>query len=1207
MNPINKSFSDDLTNILKYIETTLVNEFPSKNIVSEYFIVGVLENKNCLAYAALEDCLMTEIIKSIVDEYSYYLSQNPTPLNQFDIPRFSENFNEYIIQANVERVKHNHEKVNTLHMILSMLFLDGKIKEMFGKVGLTYDMFESYIMNNNLVEENETKPKQLPAKVNKNISSSQILKTRKIQKNTLIETYSQNLNELASKGKIDKIVGREKEIGQMFNILGRRNKNNLILVGNGGVGKCLGKGTKILMYDGTFKNVENINIGDKLMGVDSTPRTVLDLGHGYDNMYRIKQTNGNDYRVNSEHILSLKCTQQYGKKWYNKGDIVNLSIKEYLSLNKTKKSKLMGWKPSIIEFNKQIDLPIDAYFLGLWLGDGDKAYSSITNIDNEIIDYIYDFAKSYGYNVTKNGITYDINHGKGYSILDKDTNIEYQSIKEFCKLNFIPEKYFNESYVKNHTTRLKINIEKINGKDNKILNVLRDLDVINNKHIPFIYKTSSAENRLKLLAGLIDSDGNLTHDKKGYEITQKIENIIDDIIYIAHSLGIKTGKKRIKTINGISYYRIHLYGPILNHLPLKLNRKRVTPSTPNKDILCSGVEVIEDGFDEYFGFEIDGDKLFMLEDFTVTHNTAICRHLANLIVEKKAPVAYHKKKIVQMDISAMIAGANFRGMFEERLKGFLEEVKNDKNYIIFIDDIHNALSEKNQAGDVNVASMLNNILIDGDIQVIGTTNFKDYKNTIENNSSLSRRFQKIVIEPSSINESITILNGCKEYYETYHNVKYTDEAIKSCVLLANRYISDRNLPDSAIDLLDESASRVVLKIKDTPEITNVKEELLKIKGEKRQILSNETYEGISALNAKENTLKIKLSLLEKNNRYNTEQRTVYDNDVCELVSEKTSIPITKLSTTEKSSLKNINNILKSSIIGQDDAIDKICQVVKRNRIGLSNKNKPIVMFLGGPTGVGKTLIAKKLSKEVFGDEKYLVRLDMSEYAEKSSITKLIGSAPGYIGYDNGGQLTEIIKNKKYCVLLLDEIEKANQEIYNVFLQLFDEGCLTDNTGAKIDFKNVIILLTSNTGAKQVSDFGGGLGLVRNEQVNTKTIIQKELKKKFPPEFINRIDDIIYFNKLTDDNIKDIIRLELHNLDNRLVEVGFSLEEAFYQEEFINFLFDKIKDQSEYGARPVLRIIQETLENPITDLMLDMDDEEMNKDGLTMLKIETFMK
>lgn len=822
MNPINKSFSDDLTNILKYIETTLINEFPSKNIVSEYFIVGVLENKNCLAYTALEECLMTEIIKSIVDEYSYYLSQNPTPLNQFDVPRFSEKFNEYIIQANVERVKHNHEKVNTLHMILSMLFIDGKIKEMFGKVGLTYDMFENYIMNNNLVEEVETKPKQLPAKV-KSISSSQILKTRKAQKTTLIDTYSQNLNDLASKGKIDKIVGREKEIGQMFNILGRRNKNNLILVGNGGVGK-----------------------------------------------------------------------------------------------------------------------------------------------------------------------------------------------------------------------------------------------------------------------------------------------------------------------------------------------------------------------------------------------TAICRYLANLIVEKKTPVAYHKKKIVQMDISAMIAGANFRGMFEERLKGFLEEVKNDKNYIIFIDDIHNALSEKNQAGDVNVASMLNNVLIDGDIQVIGTTNFKDYKNTIENNSSLSRRFQKIVIEPSSINESITILNGCKEYYETYHNVKYTNEAIKSCVLLANRYISDRNLPDSAIDLLDESASMVVLKIKDTPEITNIKEELLRIKDEKRKILSNETYEGISDLNAKENTLKIKLSLLEKNNRYNTEQRTVYDNDICELVSEKTSIPITKLSTTEKSSLKNINDVLKSSIIGQDDAIDKICQVVKRNRVGLSNKNKPIVMFLGGPTGVGKTLIAKKLSKEVFGDEKYLVRLDMSEYAEKSSITKLIGSAPGYVGYDNGGQLTEIIKNKKYCVLLLDEIEKANQEIYNVFLQLFDEGCLTDNTGAKIDFKNVIILLTSNTGAKQVSDFGGGLGLVRNEQVNTKTIIQKELKKKFPPEFINRIDDIIYFNKLTDDNIKDIIRLELHNLDNRLIEVGFSLENEFYNETFVNFLFDKIKDQSEYGARPVLRIIQEFLENPITDLMLDMDDE-VNSDDVIILKTENFIK
>lgn len=824
MNPINKSFSDDLTNILKYIETKLIDIFPSKNIVSEYFIISVLENKNCFAYVALEGCLMNEIIQTIIDEYSYYLSQNPTPLNTFDIPRFSEKFNEYLIQANVERVKHNHTKINTLHVILAMLFNEGKIKEMFNKVGLTYDMFDSYITNNNIVNETEDKPKQLPVKSNKNINTSQILKTRKTQKTTLIDTYSQNLNDLASKGKIDKIIGRDKEIEQMFNILGRRNKNNLILVGHGGVGK-----------------------------------------------------------------------------------------------------------------------------------------------------------------------------------------------------------------------------------------------------------------------------------------------------------------------------------------------------------------------------------------------TAICKNIANLIVEKKVPVKYLKKKIIQMDISAMIAGANFRGMFEERLKGFLEEVKNNKNYILFIDDIHNALSEKSQAGDVNVASMLNNILIEGDIQVIGTTNFKDYKNTIENNSSLSRKFQKIVIEPSTINESINILNGCKEYYESFHNVKYTDKAIKSCVLLANKYISDRNLPDSAIDLLDESASRVVLKIQDTPEISQIKEELLKIKNEKKEILNNETYDGISNLNAKENTLKIHLSLLEKNNRYNTEQRTINEDDVCELVSEKTSIPITKLSTSEKESLKNINSVLKNSIIGQDEAIDKICQVVKRNRVGLNNKNKPIVMFLGGPTGVGKTLIAKKLSKEVFGDEKYLVRLDMSEYAEKSSITKLIGSAPGYVGYDNGGQLTEIIKNKKYCVLLLDEIEKANQEIYNVFLQLFDEGCLTDNTGQKIDFKNVIILLTSNTGAKQVSDFGSGLGLIRNEQNNTKSIIQKELKKKFPPEFINRIDDIIYFNKLTNDNLKDIIKLELNNLDKKLNDVGFKLSVDFYDSQFVDYLFNKIKEQSEYGARPVLRIIQEIVENPITDIMLDMPDDEIDSENLIILNVDDFMK
>lgn len=808
MNPMSKSFSDELTNIIKHIETKLIDIFPSKKIVSEYFIISVLENKDCFAYAALEGCLMNEIIQSIIDEYSYNLSQNPVPLNAFDTPKFSEEFNEYLIQANVERVKHGHKQINTLHVILAMLFSEGIIKDMFNKVGLTYDMFNSYITNNDITEKTENKPKSLPVKVNKNITTSQVLKTRRPQKTTLIDIYSQNLNDLASKGKIDKIVGREKEIGQMFNILGRRNKNNLILVGHGGVGK-----------------------------------------------------------------------------------------------------------------------------------------------------------------------------------------------------------------------------------------------------------------------------------------------------------------------------------------------------------------------------------------------TAICRNIANMIIEKKAPVKFHKKKIIQVDISAMIAGANFRGMFEERLKGFLEEVKNNKNYILFIDDIHSVLSEKNQSGDVNVASMLNNILVEGDIQVIGTTNFKDYKNTIENNSSLSRKFQKIVIEPSPINDSIDILNGCKEYYETFHNVKYTDEAIKSCVLLANKYISDRNLPDSAIDLLDESASRVVLKIQDTPEITQIKEQLLRINENKKEILSSETYDGISELNAKKNTLKIRLSLLEKNNRYNTEQRTINEDDVCELVSEKTSIPITKLSTSEKESLKNINSVLKKCIIGQDEAVDRICQVVKRNRVGLNNKNKPIVMFLGGPTGVGKSLIAKKLSEEVFGDEKYLVRLDMSEYAEKSSITKLIGSAPGYVGYDNGGQLTEIIKNKKYCVLLLDEIEKANQEIYNVFLQLFDEGCLTDNTGQKIDFKNVIILLTSNVGAKQVSDFGSGLGLVRNELSKAKSIIQKELKKKFPPEFINRIDDIVYFNKLTEENLKDIIKLELNNLNDKLVKIGITLDSEFYEKEMIELLFEKIKDQSEYGARPILRAIKETLENPITDLLLDNDYDE----------------
>lgn len=615
---------------------------------------------------------------------------------------------------------------------------------------------------------------------------------------------------------------------------------------------------------------------------------------------------------------------------------------------------------------------------------------------------------------------------------------------------------------------------------------------------------------------------------------------------------------------------------------------------PNIDTYCVNLNDLVDmgKIDRIVGRENEIDEIIRILGRRKKNNaiivgpdgcgkTVICESLATKIKDKSVPEFLLDKEVIELDMTALVAGTTLRGMFEDRVKGVLTEIKKSGNYILFIDNIGSVLNDKGR-NDYDISSMLSASLENGELQVIGTSDFKSYRSTFDKNPSLSRRFQKIIIEAPTKEESIDILNGIKGYYEDFHKVIYDKEILKSCVELAARYMPERNLPDSAIDIMDEIGAVVSIS-KSDEETKQLKLDVENIKKEIEEYKKEEVFSKVDELRKE---LKTKNNLItEKKKNVKRENYTHITEDmVLNLVSKKTNIPITNLSTDDKEKLSKINDRLKEEVIGQDQAIDTICKALKRNRIGLSS-NKCLCSFLTiGKSGVGKTLIAKKLAKEMFGSEESLIRLDMSEYPDKSAVNKLIGSNPGYVGYEDGGILTEKIKNKKYCVLLLDEIEKADKDVYNVFLQILDEGRLTDNSGMKVDFSNVIVLFTSNVGAKSANDFKKGMSFNDNENKNSKKIFEKELKNTFPPEFLNRLNGIIYFNNLTENDLKKIINIELNKCVEKFNELNYEI--SFDNKlKVIDFLYEKIKDENDYGARPVIRIVQNEIEDKLTDIIL----------------------
>ncbi|MEZ4837824.1 ATP-dependent Clp protease ATP-binding subunit [Flavobacterium sp.] len=629
----------------------------------------------------------------------------------------------------------------------------------------------------------------------------------------------------------------------------------------------------------------------------------------------------------------------------------------------------------------------------------------------------------------------------------------------------------------------------------------------------------------------------------------------------------------------------------------KTNKKSKTPVLDNfgRDL----TELAEEGkLDPVVGREKEIERVSQILSRRKKNNplligepgvgkSAIAEGLALRITQKKVSRILFNKRVVTLDLASLVAGTKYRGQFEERMKAVMNELEKNDDIILFIDEIHTIVGAGGATGSLDASNMFKPALARGEIQCIGATTLDEYRQYIEKDGALERRFQKVIVEPTSIEETITILNNIKGKYEDHHSVLYTPEAIDACVKLTSRYMSDRFLPDKAIDALDEAGSRVhITNIEVPKQILELEKQLEDVRESKNTVVKKQKYEEAAKLRDDEKRIEKELAIAQeqweidsKNNRI-----TVTEENVADVVSMMTGIPVNRIAQTESNKLAHLPDLIKGKVIGQDEAVLKIARSIQRNRAGLKDPNRPIGSFIFlGQTGVGKTQLAKVLAKELFDSEDALVRIDMSEYMEKFAISRLVGAPPGYVGYEEGGQLTEKVRRKPYCVVLLDEIEKAHPDVFNMMLQVLDDGYLTDSLGRKIDFRNTIIIMTSNVGARQLKDFGQGVGFGTSAKISqadehSKSVVENALKKTFAPEFLNRIDDVIVFNPLEQEHINLIIEIELKKLYARIKDLGYSLNLSDKAKAFIAEKgFDK-----QFGARPLKRAIQKYVEDSLAE-------------------------
>lgn len=999
-------------------------------------------------------------------------------------------------------------------------------------------------------------------------------KSDKKSKTPFLDNFGKDLTKMAEDGKLEPICGREKEIFQILLILARKNKNNPVIIGEPGVGKAQTLDSMILTPNG-WSRMGDLLLGDSVITPDGKESKITGIfPQGKKDIYEIEFKGGAKSKACLEHLWKVYGIPK-GKSRKRSWSI--LSTEEIINkINNSKyKLKIPLVKSEINKFNKESNFFIDPYVLGAIIGDGDISDDGnirITNVDDELINNISSIIEKSGYYLSK------VNNFNGertpsYRIVSKDA---------FTRTKYNKGERYNE-YSKNI---LELGLNKNSYE----------------KFIPESYKNADLESKYRLIQGLIDTDGYVS--KNGvinyYTTSEKLAN---DVTYLIRSIGgICNSSKKNKNFKykgelkeGRDCYCLTIrYEDQKKLVGIERKKSRLSDNYQYKNNLKNEIVSVKYHSNEEAQCIMidDPNHLYITDDFIVTHNTALVEGIAQMMIdEDKCPSTLKDKRIIYIDMGSLIAGAGKQGEYEKRIETLLDELEKNENIIMFIDEIHLMC---NSSLSIDAANMFKPALARGTMRLIGATTFNEYRNSIEKDGALERRFQKVTVEQPSASETIDILNKIKSKYEDYHLVKYEEEAINACVKLSGKYITDRNYPDKAIDLMDEvgARSRVLNGGKETPEIKEVLTRLKAIKKLKNDLLKSQDFEGSSAARSKETKALEELS--ELRSKYTPERVTITAEDVAQIIAAKTGIPVEKFTEDESTRLLNMESELKLQVVGQDDAVSKISKCIRRNRVGLKNPNKPggVFLFLGS-TGTGKTFTVKSLAKYLFGTEDSMIRFDMSEYGEKHNVSRLIGSPPGYVGYGEGGQLTEKVRRKPYCIILLDEIEKAHPDVLNVLLQVFDDGKLTDGQGRVVNFKNTIIVMTSNIGSREAKEsldkVSVGYNTVAKQATQsdaakserTKAIIKKALSAKLAPEFINRIDNIIIFSSLSKDSIYKIIDNEIKQVSDKLKEMGYTIELTDAAKDYLI----KVGYDEEMGARPLKRAIQTYIEDPISEEIL----------------------